>query len=138
MICILVLFYGSWQYKNRDNHVYDNIHYGLDRHTGTHGMTIRNNTVHDNGSIGIICSLDCYNLPIENDVVYNNTKIGIMFSRNMTDSIVRNLVLATKTEELLFLNLATMKYTITEFQIVVALLIWMKILSIILFIIILL
>jgi hypothetical protein len=64
-------------------------------------------------------------------MVYNNIKMGIMFSRNMTDTIVRNLVLARKTEELLFLNRATMKYTITKFQIVVALLIWMNILSII-------
>jgi mannuronan 5-epimerase len=70
--------------------VHDNIHYGLDPHTGTHDITIRNNTVHDNGSIGIICSLDCYNITIENNVVYNNSKMGIMFSRNMTDSIVRN------------------------------------------------
>jgi mannuronan 5-epimerase len=76
--------------KIENNYVHDNIHYGLDPHTGTHDMTIRNNTVHDNGSIGIICSLDCYNITIENNVVYNNTKMGIMFSRNMTDSIARN------------------------------------------------
>ena len=76
--------------KIENNYVHDNIHYGLDPHTGTHGMTIRNNTVHGNGSIGIICSLDCYNITIENNVVYNNTKMGIMFSRNMTDSIARN------------------------------------------------
>lgn len=73
-----------------DNFVQNNIHYGLDPHTGTHDMTIRNNTVHDNGSIGIICSLDCYNITVENNTVYNNTKMGIMLSRNMTDSIVRN------------------------------------------------
>jgi mannuronan 5-epimerase len=76
--------------KIENNYVHDNIHYGLDPHTGTHDMTIRNNTVHDNGSIGIICSLDCYNITIENNVVYNNTKMGIMFSRNMTDSVARN------------------------------------------------
>jgi poly(beta-D-mannuronate) C5 epimerase len=73
-----------------NNHVHDNLHYGLDPHTGTHDMAIRNNTVHDNGGIGIICSLDCYNIAIEDNVVYNNTKMGIMFSRNMTDSIARN------------------------------------------------
>ncbi|MGH9927142.1 MAG: right-handed parallel beta-helix repeat-containing protein, partial [Nitrososphaeraceae archaeon] len=72
-----------------NNHIHNNIHYGLDPHTGTHDMTIRNNTVHDNGSIGIICSLDCYNITIENNTVYDNTKMGIMFSRNMTDSIAR-------------------------------------------------
>jgi mannuronan 5-epimerase len=76
--------------KIEDNHVHDNIHYGLDPHTGTHDMIIRNNTVHDNGSIGIICSLDCYNITVENNVVYNNTKMGIMFSRNMTNSVARN------------------------------------------------
>jgi parallel beta-helix repeat protein len=76
--------------KIENNHVHDNIHYGLDPHTGTHDMSIKNNTVHDNGSIGIICSLDCYNIAIEDNVVYNNTKMGIMFSRNMTDSIARN------------------------------------------------
>ncbi len=76
--------------KIEDNYVHDNIHYGLDPHTGTHDMIIRNNTVHDDGSIGIICSLDCYNITIENNVVYNNTKMGIMFSRNMTNSIARN------------------------------------------------
>jgi mannuronan 5-epimerase len=76
--------------KIENNYVHDNIHYGLDPHTGTHDMTIRNNTVHDNGSIGIICSLDCYNISIENNTIYNNTKMGLMLSRNMTDSIARN------------------------------------------------
>ena len=76
--------------KIEDNHVHDNIHYGLDPHTGTHDMSIKNNRVHDNGGIGIICSLDCYNITIEDNVVYNNTKMGIMFSRNMTDSVARN------------------------------------------------
>ncbi|MGE5661272.1 MAG: right-handed parallel beta-helix repeat-containing protein [Ignavibacteriales bacterium] len=70
-----------------DNFVQNNIHYGLDPHTGTHDMTIRNNSVHDNGSIGIICSLDCYNIAVEDNTVYDNTKMGIMLSRNMTDSI---------------------------------------------------
>jgi mannuronan 5-epimerase len=73
-----------------NNHIHDNIHYGLDPHTGTHDMIIRNNVVHDNGSIGIICSLDCYNITVENNTVYNNTKMGIMLSRNMYDSFVRN------------------------------------------------
>jgi poly(beta-D-mannuronate) C5 epimerase len=73
-----------------NNHIHDNIHYGLDPHTGTHDMIIQNNTVHDNGSIGIICSLDCYNIVIENNNVYSNTKMGIMFSKNMYDSIARN------------------------------------------------
>jgi mannuronan 5-epimerase len=73
-----------------NNHIHDNIHYGLDPHTGTHDMTIRNNTVHDNGSIGIICSLDCFNITIENNTAYNNAKMGIMFSRNMHDSVARN------------------------------------------------
>ena len=76
--------------KIEDNHVHDNIHYGLDPHTGTHDMSIKNNRVHDNGGIGIICSLDCYNITIEDNVVYNNTKMGIMFSRNMTNSVARN------------------------------------------------
>jgi poly(beta-D-mannuronate) C5 epimerase len=73
-----------------NNHIHDNIHYGLDPHTGTHDMIIRNNIVHDNGSTGIICSLDCYNISIEDNKIYNNTKSGIMFSRNMFDSIARN------------------------------------------------
>ena len=73
-----------------NNHIHDNIHYGLDPHTGTHDMIIRNNVVHDNGSIGIICSLDCYNITVENNTVFNNTKMGIMLSRNMYDSFVRN------------------------------------------------
>jgi parallel beta-helix repeat protein len=81
---------GVGDIKVENNHIHDNIHYGLDPHTGTHDMIIRNNTVHDNGSIGIICSLDCYNIIIEGNTVYNNTKMGIMFSRNMTDSIARN------------------------------------------------
>jgi parallel beta-helix repeat protein len=76
--------------KVENNHIHDNIHYGLDPHTGTHDMSIKNNTVHDNGSIGIICSLDCYNIVIEGNIVYNNTKMGIMFSRNMYDSVARN------------------------------------------------
>ncbi|HZD36065.1 MAG TPA: right-handed parallel beta-helix repeat-containing protein [Nitrososphaeraceae archaeon] len=73
-----------------DNQIHNNIHYGLDPHTGTHDMSIKNNSVRDNGGIGIICSLDCYNIKIEDNVVYNNTKMGIMFSRNMTDSVARN------------------------------------------------
>jgi poly(beta-D-mannuronate) C5 epimerase len=76
--------------KIENSHIHDNIHYGLDPHTGTHDMVIRNNTVNGNGGIGIICSLDCYNIEIEDNVVYNNTKMGIMFSRSMTDSIARN------------------------------------------------
>ena len=79
-----------------DNHVYNNGHYGLDPHTGTHDMIIRNNTVHDNGSTGIICSLDCYNIIIENNKVYNNTKWAIMFSRNMSDSVARNNIVSNE------------------------------------------
>ncbi|MGI0044073.1 MAG: right-handed parallel beta-helix repeat-containing protein [Nitrososphaeraceae archaeon] len=79
-----------------NNHIHDNIHYGLDPHTGTHDMMIRNNTVHDNGSTGVICSLDCYNISIENNKVYNNTKSGIMFSRNMFDSIARNNIISNE------------------------------------------
>ncbi len=79
-----------------NNHIHDNIHYGLDPHTGTHDMTIRNNTVHDNGSIGIICSLDCFNITIENNTAYNNAKMGIMFSRNMHDSVARNNIVSNE------------------------------------------
>lgn len=78
---------GVSEMKVENNHIHDNIHYGLDPHTGTHDMSIKNNTVHDNGSIGIICSLDCYNIVIGDNKVYNNTKMGIMFSRNMSDSM---------------------------------------------------
>ena len=79
-----------------DNHIHDNIHYGLDPHTGTHDMIIRNNTVHDNGSTGVICSLDCYNISIEDNKIYNNTKSGIMFSRNMFDSIAKNNIVSNE------------------------------------------
>src|SRR5215216_2840544 len=79
-----------------NNYFHDNIHYGLDPHTGTHDMIIRNNTVHDNGSSGIICSLDCYNITIENNKIYNKTKNGIMFRRNMFDSIARNNVVSNE------------------------------------------
>jgi mannuronan 5-epimerase len=85
---------GVGAMKIENNLIHDNIHYGLDPHTGTHDMIIRNNTVHDNGSIGIICSLDCYNIVIEDNKAYNNTKMGIMFSRNMYDSIARNNVVS--------------------------------------------
>src|SRR5918996_2422146 len=78
------------------NHIHDNIHYGLDPHTGTHDMIIRNNTVHDNGSTGVICSLDCYNISIEDNKTYNNTKSGIMFSRNMFDSIAKNNIVSNE------------------------------------------
>jgi mannuronan 5-epimerase len=79
---------GGMEIEN--NHIHDNIYYGLDPHSGTHDMTIKNNTVYDNGSIGIICSLDCYSVVVEGNNLYNNTKMGIMFSRNMYDSIARN------------------------------------------------
>jgi parallel beta-helix repeat protein len=72
------------------NLFYNNGHYGIDPHTGTHDMTIRNNTVYGNNGTAIICSLDCYNILIENNKVYNNTGYGITFSRNMTNSVVRN------------------------------------------------
>jgi len=73
-----------------DNHVYDDMKYGIDPHTGTHDMVIRNNKVHDNGHIGIICSLDCKNITIDGNVVFNNTDAGIMLSKNVQNSIVRN------------------------------------------------
>ena len=72
------------------NHIYNNSKYGLDPHTGTHGMLIRNNTVNDNGGIGIICSLNCYNITIEDNQVYRNVEPGIFFSRNMYNSVARN------------------------------------------------
>jgi hypothetical protein len=72
-----------------NNHIHDNIHYGLDPHTGTHDMLIRNNTVHDNGSIGVICSLDCYKIKIEDNTVYNNSRMSMMLSRNIFDSVVK-------------------------------------------------
>lgn len=72
------------------NHIYNNSKYGLDPHTGTHGMLIRNNVVNDNGGIGIICSLNCYNITIEDNQVYRNAEPGIFFSRNMYNSIARN------------------------------------------------
>jgi parallel beta-helix repeat protein len=73
-----------------NNLFYNNGHYGIDPHTGTHDMIIRNNTVYGNNGTAIICSLDCYNILIENNKVYNNTGSGITFSRNMTNSVVRN------------------------------------------------
>jgi mannuronan 5-epimerase len=73
-----------------NNIIWNNGHYGLDPHTGTHDMIIRNNTVYGNHGIGIICSLDCYNILIENNKVHDNAGSGIMFSRNMTNSIARN------------------------------------------------
>ena len=87
---------GVGEMTIENNHIYDNIHYGLDPHTGTHDMIIRNNTVHDNGSTGVICSLDCYNIAIENNNIYNNTKNGIMFSRNMYDSIATNNIVSNE------------------------------------------
>ena len=72
-----------------NNHIHDNIHYGLDPHTGTHDMVIRNNTVHDNGSIGVICSLDCSKIKIEDNTVYNNSRMSMMLSRNNFDSVVK-------------------------------------------------
>ena len=79
-----------------DNHIHDNIQYGLDPHTGTHDMIIRNNTIHGSGSSGVICSLDCYNISIEDNKIYNNTKNGIMFSRNMFDSVARNNIVSNE------------------------------------------
>src|SRR5215204_3853393 len=72
-----------------NNYFHDNIHYGLDPHTGTHDMIIRNNTVHDNGSIGVICSLDCSKIKIEDNTVYNNSRMSMMLSRNIFDSVVK-------------------------------------------------
>ena len=79
-----------------NNHIYDDIKYGIDPHTGTHDMMIRNNTVHDNGHIGIICSLDCKNLTIDGNKVFNNTNAGIMLSKNVQDLVVKNNKIDTK------------------------------------------
>jgi parallel beta-helix repeat protein len=76
-----------------NNHIHDDLSYGLDPHTGTHDMIIRNNTINNNGDIGIICSLNCYNITIENNTSFNNDGSGIMFSMNMHDSVARNNVL---------------------------------------------
>ena len=73
-----------------NNLFYNNGHYGIDPHTGTHDMIIRNNTVYGNNGTAIICSLDCYNILIEKNNVYSNNGYGITFSRNMTNSVVRN------------------------------------------------
>jgi parallel beta-helix repeat protein len=73
-----------------NNLFYNNGHYGIDPHTGTHDMTIRNNTVSGNNGTAIICSLDCYNILIENNKVYDNAGSGIAFSKNMTNSVARN------------------------------------------------
>jgi len=89
------LYFGFYSNNVSDmlienNIFYNNGHYGIDPHTGTHDMIIRNNTVYGNNGTAIICSLDCYNILIENNNVYNNTGSGITFSRNMTNSVVRN------------------------------------------------
>jgi poly(beta-D-mannuronate) C5 epimerase len=73
-----------------NNLIYNNGHYGIDPHTGTHDLIIRNNTVYANNGTAIICSLDCNNILIEENKVYNNTGAGIAFSRNVTNSIIRN------------------------------------------------
>jgi poly(beta-D-mannuronate) C5 epimerase len=80
------------------NHIYNNGHYGLDPHTGTHDMTIRNNTVHDNGAIGIICSLNCSKIIIESNKAYSNDRMGIMLSRNVQNSVVRNNIVYNETQ----------------------------------------
>ena len=71
------------------NEYYNNIHYALDPHTGTHDMNITNNWLHDN-LIGAICSDDCYDILIEGNRAEHNSNAGIFLSRNMTHSIVRN------------------------------------------------
>src|SRR5919106_1100181 len=92
------------------NHIHDNIHYGLDPHTGTHDMIIRNNTVHDNGSTGVICSLDCYNISIEDNKVYNNiisdSSTGIDIDEDSYDNVVYNNTMMNipETSEALYLR----------------------------------
>ena len=86
-------------------------------------MTIRKNVIHDNGQFGIICSLNCNNITIENNVVYHdgnkNTGAGIMFSRNMVNSIARTISSMMKPPQASqFLNHITIRYPITQFQIV--------------------
>jgi mannuronan 5-epimerase len=104
--------------KIENNYVHNNIHYGLDPHTGTHDMIIKNNTVHEDGSIEIICSLDCYNISIENNTVYNNTKMGIMLSRNMTNSIARDNIVGNEGQGIVISE--SLRFTITLFHLVVA------------------
>ena len=72
------------------NHIYSNVKYGLDPHTGAHDMIIRNNVVHGNEGLGIVCSHNCDNIIMEGNNVYGNKLAGIMLSRNVTNSAVRN------------------------------------------------
>jgi poly(beta-D-mannuronate) C5 epimerase len=73
-----------------DNHIFSNVKYGVDPHTGTHDMIIRNNHVHENEGLGIVCSFDCKNIVIEGNKVHDNKLAGIMLSRNVMNSEVRN------------------------------------------------
>ena len=100
-----------------NNLFYNNGHYGIDQHTGTHDMIIRNNTVYGNNGTAIICSLDYYNILIEKNKVYNNTGSGITFSRNMTNSVDRNNFIHNQMNEIpsLFQHRIIMKFTTTPF-----------------------
>lgn len=73
-----------------DNHVYDNVKYGLDPHTGTRDMMISNNRVHDNAGLGIVCSLDCNNITIVGNEIYRNKIGALLLSRNVMNSLVSN------------------------------------------------
>ena len=74
------------------SNIHDNIHYGLDPHTGTHDMIIRNNVVHDNGSIGIICSLDCYNIIFVRNNTVSHEDRGIVISESHNNEVNNNIV----------------------------------------------
>jgi mannuronan 5-epimerase len=71
MIFILAFIPGG-HITVENNIIWNNGHYGLDPHTGSHDMIIRSNTVYGDHGIGIICSLDYYNILIENNKVHDN------------------------------------------------------------------
>jgi parallel beta-helix repeat protein len=80
--------YGvSWRL---DNELHDNVVYGADPHTGSHGLTIERNVVHDNGKHGIILAEDCTNSVIRDNIVYRNNHHGIVLNMRSDRNVIED------------------------------------------------
>lgn len=85
--------WGAYQMRMVDNHIHDNVLYGIDPHDNSRQLLIQGNETYHNGRHGIICSKHCSELTIINNHSHHNGGHGIMLHMFVTDSRVEgNLV----------------------------------------------
>ncbi len=88
-------YYGLYSFAAtnlviRGNHVYNNLLYGIDPHTGSTQVVIENNIVHGNGKHGIILAEECSDSVICGNIVYDNLHHGIVVYLRSDRTLVEN------------------------------------------------